>query len=119
PCSACRAQFDCHHHGTDSNRTQLVRRAEAAGSDKVMPLTPGTVETFNNFIHGRWTASRGGATFGDENPAHRGSNLGAFQSSAVDDVRHAIDAAADAFRAWRRTSVADRQRSIAAFLNLL
>jgi aldehyde dehydrogenase (NAD+) len=77
------------------------------------------VDTFNNFIRGQWTPSRHGATFGDENPAHRGSNLGAFQSSTVDDVREAIDAAADAFRSWRRTSVAERQRYVAAFLNLL
>jgi acyl-CoA reductase-like NAD-dependent aldehyde dehydrogenase len=34
-------------------------------------------------------------------------------------VRDAIDAAAEAFRSWRRTSIADRQRYIAAFLNLL
>ena len=74
---------------------------------------------FNNFIAGRWTPSAGGVTFGNENPAHRGSSLGAFQSSSVHDVRDAIDAAAEAFRSWRRTSVADRQRHIAAFLNLL
>lgn len=76
-------------------------------------------KVFNNFIRGRWTRSRHGATFGDENPARRGSDLGAFQSSTADDVREAIDAAADAFRAWRRTSVAERQRCIAEFLNLL
>jgi alpha-ketoglutaric semialdehyde dehydrogenase len=76
-------------------------------------------DIFNNFIRGQWTRSRHGATFGDENPAKRGSDLGAFQSSAADDVREAIDAAADAFRTWRRTSVADRQRYVAAFLNLL
>ena len=75
--------------------------------------------TFRNFVHGRWTASRGGATFGDENPAHRGSNLGTFQASTPDDVRGAIDAASDAFRAWRKTTVAERQRYVAEFLNLL
>jgi aldehyde dehydrogenase (NAD+) len=76
-------------------------------------------DTFNNFIRGQWTRSRHGATFGDENPAKRGSDLGAFQSSTEDDVREAIDAAAEAFTSWRRTSVADRQRHIAAFLTLL
>src|SRR5256885_620872 len=76
-------------------------------------------EAHSNFIGGRWTPSRGGATFGDENPAKRGSDLGAFQSSTADDVREAIDAAADAFVTWRRTSIADRQRYVAAFLNLL
>jgi alpha-ketoglutaric semialdehyde dehydrogenase len=78
-----------------------------------------SVDTFNNFIRGQWVPSRGGETFGDENPAHRGSNLGAFQASTADDVRQAIDAAAEAFQSWRKTTVADRQRHVAAFLNLL
>jgi acyl-CoA reductase-like NAD-dependent aldehyde dehydrogenase len=75
--------------------------------------------TNDNFIGGRWLPSRGGATFGDENPAHRGSTLGSFQSSTVDDVACAIDAATEALRSWRRTSVADRQQFVAAFLKLL
>src|SRR5690349_21647827 len=75
--------------------------------------------THTNFIGGHWIASRGGATFGDENPAHRGSNLGSFQSSTVDDIACAIDAATDALRSWRRTTVAERQRYVAAFLTLL
>ena len=73
----------------------------------------------SNFIDGRWIASRSGATFPDENPVHRGSSLGSFQSSTADDVACAIDAAATAFRSWRRTSVADRQRIVGRFLDLL
>lgn len=76
-------------------------------------------DTHNNFIGGRWTPSRHSATFADENPAYRGSTIGAFQSSTADDVRDAIDAAAQAFCSWRRTGVADRQRYVAAFLDLL
>jgi aldehyde dehydrogenase (NAD+) len=75
--------------------------------------------THHNFIGGQWIGSRGGATFADENPAHRGSSLGSFQSSTADDVACAIDAAAGAFPSWRRTPIADRQRPIAAFLHLL
>ena len=33
------------------------------------------VETFKNFVNGKWAASRDGATFEDENPALRGSNI--------------------------------------------
>ncbi len=76
-------------------------------------------ETFMNLVGGAWTPSRSGATFPDENPASRGSNLGSFQSSTGDDVTLAIDAAAQAFRAWRRTSVAERQQHVAEFLRLL
>ena len=77
------------------------------------------VETFKNFIGGTWKSSRSGATFENENPAFRGSNLGLFQSSTVDDVAEAIAAAAAAFGAWRRLPVAARQERIAAFLRLL
>jgi alpha-ketoglutaric semialdehyde dehydrogenase len=76
-------------------------------------------ETFMNLVGGTWAASRSGATFHDENPASRGSNLGVFQSSTADDVTLAIDAAAQAFRAWRRTTVAERQQHVAEFLRLL
>ena len=76
-------------------------------------------EPFNNFICGQWRPSRSGATFGDENPAIRGSNLGEFQSSTVEDVRDAVDAAVAAFRSWRSTPVAERKHRVQTFLNLL
>src|SRR5256885_14179033 len=77
------------------------------------------VETFNNFVNGEWKASRNGATFENENPALRGSNIASSQSSTQDDVREAIDAADNAFRSWRRISVSERQGYIAEFLRLL
>jgi aldehyde dehydrogenase (NAD+) len=77
------------------------------------------IETFSNFVNGEWKASRNGAAFENENPAARGSNIGFFQSSTPEDVREAIDVADNAFRSWRRTSVAERQHYIAEFLRLL
>src|SRR5499426_2579979 len=77
------------------------------------------VETFKNFVNGEWKASRNGATFENENPAYRGSNIALFQSSTPDDVREAIDVADSAYRSWRRTSVAERQQYVAEFLRLL
>src|SRR5262245_1726766 len=76
-------------------------------------------EIFNNFIDGKWKASRSGAIFEDENPAFRGSNIASFQSSAVDDVREAINAAQSAFNSWRRTPLSARQQYVAEFLRLL
>jgi aldehyde dehydrogenase (NAD+) len=77
-----------------------------------------TVEHLN-LINGAWTRASGGATFGNENPASRGSHLGSFQSSTAEDVRSAIGAAAEAFPAWRRTPLARRQQCVSAFLALL
>ena len=76
-------------------------------------------ETFRNLVGGQWIPSRSGATCEDENPASRGSNLGLFQSSTAEDITLAIDAAAEAFRAWRRTPVSERQQHIAEFLRRL
>jgi aldehyde dehydrogenase (NAD+) len=84
----------------------------------VLPTRTG-LEPYENFIRGRWTPSRGGATFGNENPAIRDSNLGEFQSSTVEDVRNAVDAAVEAFRSWRRTPVRERKQHVEAFLKLL
>ena len=64
-------------------------------------------------------ALRIGATFENENPAVRGSNLGLFQSSTVDDVAEAIAAAAAALAPRRRLPIAARQERIADFLRLL
>src|SRR5215470_1241224 len=77
------------------------------------------VETFKNFVNGEWKASRNGATFENENPAVRGSNIALFQSSTPDDVREAIDVADNAYRTWKRTPVSERQQYIAEFLRLL
>ena len=77
------------------------------------------VQTFENLIDGTWRPSPGGTTFENENPAARGSNLGLFQSSTAEDVASAISAAAEAFRAWRRTPVLERQRYVHEFLGLL
>jgi len=77
------------------------------------------VETFKNFIGGKWATSRSGATFENENPACRGSNLGLFQSSTAEDVAEAIAAADGAFGAWRRAALSQRQQHIAEFLRLL
>jgi aldehyde dehydrogenase (NAD+) len=78
-----------------------------------------TVETFKNFINGKWTPSRTGATFENENPAFRGRIVGLFQSSTPEDVLDAITVADHAYRVWKRASVAERQGYIAEFLRLL
>ena len=76
-------------------------------------------DTFSNFVGGEWKPSRTGKTFENENPACKGSNLGFFQSSGPEDIEEAIGAADVAFRAWRRTTVAERQQYVSEFLRLL
>ena len=78
-----------------------------------------TTPIFQNFIGGTWRATDTGQSFADEDPSRRGTVLAEFQASAPADVTAAIDLAADAFRTWRRTAVADRQKLSFRFLQLL
>jgi aldehyde dehydrogenase (NAD+) len=76
-------------------------------------------DIFKNFINGQWKDSRTRQTFENENPAFKGSTLGCFQASGTADNDEVITAAQAAFRAWRRTTVPERQQYVAEFLRLL
>src|SRR3989304_4644972 len=60
-----------------------------------------STETFKNYINGQWVASRSGQTFENRNPANTDDVVGVFQKSTVDDVKAAIEAAAEAYKEWR------------------
>ena len=77
------------------------------------------IDTFQNFVGGRWKPSRTAQTFDNENPAFKGSNIGLFQSSSPEDIEEAIGSAAAAFRVWRATPLPERQQFVSEFLRLL
>lgn len=77
------------------------------------------VEVLKNLIANEWIESSSGRTFENENPARRGSVINLAQASAPEDVEHAVAAAADAFAAWSRTPLNERQRVVGEFLRLL
>ncbi|MEW5795520.1 MAG: aldehyde dehydrogenase family protein [Candidatus Zixiibacteriota bacterium] len=56
---------------------------------------------FKNFINGEWVASRSGQTFENRSPADTSELIGVFQKSNADDVKAAVDAAAEAYKTWR------------------
>lgn len=58
--------------------------------------------TFHNFIGGRWVPAHSGRTFANSNPAN-GEVLGEFPVSGPEDVNDAVEAAANAYPAWRLT----------------
>ena len=73
-----------------------------------------------NLINGTWMRARGAATFGNENPASRGSNLGRLP--VVDRGRRRRGDRGSGRRqrsAWRRTPLAARQQHVAEFLKQL
>ena len=54
-----------------------------------------------NWIAGRHVATRSNRTFENRNPADVGDLIGRFADSDERDVKHAVDAAAAAYRSWR------------------
>ena len=58
---------------------------------------------FKNYINGEWVSSASGLTFDNSNPADRRELVGMFQKSGRQDVEDAIQAAKDAYKAWRLT----------------
>jgi alpha-ketoglutaric semialdehyde dehydrogenase len=58
-------------------------------------------ERYKNLVAGTWVESRSGETFDDINPADTRDVIASFPSMEAEDVRAAIDAAAEAFPAWK------------------
>ena len=56
-----------------------------------------------NFINGEWTESSSGAAFENKNPAKPDEVVAVFPRSDQRDVAAAVEAAQEAFPAWRRT----------------
>ena len=76
------------------------------------------VRTLDNFIGGRWVASRTNAFFDVHNPA-AGDIIGRTPLSTAADVDAAVDAATRAFPSWRDTPVNTRAQVLYRFKALL
>jgi acyl-CoA reductase-like NAD-dependent aldehyde dehydrogenase len=57
-------------------------------------------KTFKNYVAGEWIDAQGGETFDSLSPA-TGERIGTFPRSGPEDVDRAVEAAAEAYRAWR------------------
>ncbi|HEU0115857.1 MAG TPA: aldehyde dehydrogenase family protein [Thermomicrobiales bacterium] len=79
----------------------------------------GSTQTWGNYIGGEWRPARSGATFENRNPANRDDLIGRFASSGPEDVAAAVDAAAEAFDAWRLTSPIARANILHKAANIL
>jgi aldehyde dehydrogenase (NAD+) len=63
---------------------------------------------YQNYIDGKWVASKSGKTFENRNPADQDDLIGTFQESNADDVNVAVDAASRAYEQWRLTPAPKR-----------
>ncbi|MFD1569052.1 aldehyde dehydrogenase family protein [Halorubrum laminariae] len=65
------------------------------------------VDLHRHYVDGEWIDGSGSRTFTSENPA-TGEPLGEFRRGTPADVDRAVEAATDAFGAWRESSRIDR-----------
>lgn len=67
-------------------------------------------QIYKNFIDGDWVSSVTGKTFQDVNPADCEEAIGYFQSSSIEDVRNAVQAAECSFKMWKSTLPSPKSR---------
>lgn len=77
------------------------------------------MDTYLNYIDGRWRPSTSGETFVSRNPARPSETLGTFQASSAADVDEAVAAARRAHKEWRRTPAPRRGEIIERATRLL
>src|SRR5215212_5654144 len=77
------------------------------------------METYRNFINGEWVESASQKTTENVNPANTEDVLGTIRLSTREEARQGVEAAAEAFRAWRSTPAPARGRIVARAARLM
>src|SRR5438067_125811 len=74
---------------------------------------------YRNFINGEWVESESTRTVENVNPANTDDALGTIRQATRDEARRAVEAASEAFRAWRATPAPTRGRIVARAARLM
>ncbi len=69
-----------------------------------------THQVFQNYIGGEWVSCVAGDTYQNTNPADTRDVVGSFQASGAADAARAVQAAQDAFAAWRKMPISKRAK---------
>src|SRR4030081_64983 len=77
------------------------------------------MDTYRNFIGGKWVESTSSRTVGNTNPANTDDVLGTIRQATREEARQAVEAASEAFRGWRATPAPTRGRIVARAARLL
>src|ERR1700741_5362495 len=77
------------------------------------------MNTYRNYIGGKWIESTSTRTAQNINPANTDDVLGTIRQATRDEARAAVDAAAGAFRGWKRTPAPQRGKIIAKAARLM
>src|SRR6476659_6297845 len=77
------------------------------------------MNTYRNFINGKWVESESTRTAANVNPANTDDVLGTIRQATRDEARSAVEAAAAAFAGWRTTPAPARGRIVARAARLM
>ena len=77
------------------------------------------MNTYRNFIGGKWLESASTRTASNINPANTDDVIGTIRQATREEARTAVDAAAEAFRGWRTTPAPARGRIVLKAARLL
>jgi aldehyde dehydrogenase (NAD+) len=77
------------------------------------------METYRNYINGKWAESVSTNTTENVNPANTEDIVGTVRLSTREEARGAVEAAAEAFREWRSTPAPARGRIISRAARLM
>src|ERR1041384_6330493 len=77
------------------------------------------MDTYRNFINGKWTESSSSKTVKNINPANTDDVIGINSQATREEARAAVEAAAEAFHSWRRTPAPQRGKIVAKAARLM
>src|SRR5258707_9224790 len=77
------------------------------------------MDTYRNFIGGKWAESSSAKTVNNVNPANTDDIIGTVRQATRDEARAAVKAAAEAFPGWRATPAPARGKIIAKVAPLM
>src|ERR687884_305590 len=77
------------------------------------------MDTYRNFVGGAWVESASSRTFENTNPANTDDRIGVVRLAARDEAPRPVEAASEAFRAWRSTPAPARGRIVARAARLM
>ena len=77
------------------------------------------MDTYRNFIGGKWIESTSAKTVNNINPANTAEVIGANRQATREEARAAVEAASAAFHDWRRTPAPARGKIVAKAARLM
>src|SRR6185369_7394161 len=92
---------------------------KGAKTQRSMIYSCSLMNTYRNFIGGKWSESSSNRTAQNINPANTDDILGTIRQATREEARAAVEAAAGAFRGWRATPAPARGKIVARAARLM